>query len=272
MYDTLIGTDALAANIERPDWVIIDCRFSLSDTNAGRNAYNTEHIINAIYAHLDEDLSGEIITGKTGRHPLPNIGLFTQKLSDWGIDNNTQVIAYDDKGGAIAARLWWLLKWLGHQRVAVLNGGWQTWRHQQLPTDTRVPSPQPKKFTPHLQSKRTISKKEIAIQTGNTPLNLVDSRGKERYLGINEPIDPVAGHIPGAINLPFSENLDENGLFLPVEDLQRRFKAIQKPNTPVFYCGSGVTACHNILAYEYCGYGQALLYPGSWSEWIVGFE
>lgn len=271
-YSTLINTDTLLKNINQPNWVIIDCRFALGDTQAGRLAYRAGHIPNASYAHLDEDLSSDIIPEKTGRHPLPSPEILISKLEKWGIDTDTQVVVYDDRGGAIAARLWWLLNWLGHENVAVLDGGWPLWVEKKLPISKQTPEIRPKKFVPNLQSQLTISKKEIAIQTENSPAVVVDSRTHERYLGQVEPIDPIAGHIPGAINLPFPENLDETGQFISKELLQNRFLNISKGATPpVFYCGSGVTACHNILAYKHAGYGKAMLYPGSWSEWIIGF-
>ena len=271
-YNTLINTDTLLQNINKPNWVIIDCRFALGDSNAGRKAYQSGHIPNASYAHLNEDLSSQIIPKKTGRHPLPDINTFVDQLGKWGIHSGVQVIVYDDKGGAIAARLWWLLNWLGHSNVAVLNGGWQMWIKKNHPISKQAPKITPKSFSPTLQAQLTISKKEIAIQTEDSPSVIVDSRAHERYLGRMEPIDPIAGHIPGAISLPFADNLDTNGQFLSKELLQKRFSAISKlPKPPVFYCGSGVTACHNILAYKHAGYGDAILYPGSWSEWIVGY-
>lgn len=271
-FDTLITTDALLDSINQPNWVIIDCRFSLGAPNAGRESYRAGHIPGAHYADLDVDLSSEVLPGQTGRHPLPNIVDLEKKLSAWGIDNHSQVIVYDDKGGAIAARLWWLLNWLGHEKVAVLDGGWQYWLKKGHPVTTILPLLLPKEFTPNIQHQMTVSKKEIGIQTGEKMPPLVDSRAYERYLGKIEPIDPIAGHIPGAINLPFIENLNSNGRFLSKEALQNRFSSIKnEPDLPIFYCGSGVTACHNILAYKYCGLGQARLYPGSWSEWIIGY-
>lgn len=271
-YNTLITAGTLFQNIDQPNWVIIDCRFSLADTEAGGKAFLKGHIPNAFYAHLDKDLSSRVIPGKTGRHPLPDIDVLADKFSMWGIDSSSQVVVYDDKGGAIASRLWWLLNWLGHENVAVLDGGWQFWEKEKLPVSNQVSKSSRKKFIPKKQAHFTVSRREMGIQTEKTPPVIIDSRAHERYLGRIEPIDPIAGHIPGAINLPFMENLDAEGKFLSKEALQSRFLSIKAGNNPpVFYCGSGVTACHNILAFKYAGYGQAILYPGSWSEWITAF-
>ncbi len=276
MYTTLISTAELE-NIcgnTKQDIVIVDCRFSLADTNEGRRAYQQSHIPDAVYAHLDDDLSGEIIPGQTGRHPLPTIEKLEQLCSNWGINSTTQVVAYDDKGGGIAARLWWMLRWLGHENVAVLDGGWPKWVAENRPVDANIPTPQKTDFKADIQQNKWVDKEFVENNQSNPKYLLVDSRTNARYLGEEEPIDPIAGHIKSAINAPFPENLDENGKFKSKEVLKKRFEELLgdlKPENTTFYCGSGVTACHNLLAMEHAGLSGAKLYPGSWSEWLLRY-
>ena len=225
-----------------------------------------------MYAHLDDDLSGEIIAGKTGRHPFPTIEKFAPQCNKWGIDANTQVVAYDQGHGGIAARLWFLLKWLGHEKVAVLDGGWQHWHNEGLPTDNAMIPTTKRTFLPIPKSQLLADVSYIESNIDTKEYLLVDSRSAERYRGENEPIDPVAGHIPYAISAPFVDNLGENGQFLPIEQLKKRFEKIMQgkdPSETIFYCGSGVTACHNLLVLDYIGQKGAKLYPGSWSDWIT---
>ncbi|KAA3637975.1 MAG: sulfurtransferase [Bacteroidetes bacterium] len=272
MFTNIINADDLHAHLEASDWVIIDCRHSLADTEEGRRSYHNSHIPGAIYAHLDEDLSGPIIAGKTGRHPLPDIDTFSARLSSWGIEEGVQVVVYDDKGGAIAARLWWMLHWLGHKSAAVLNGGWQFWVNQAYPVDNLIPKSNGRIFKPSLNEEMVVNADDVKSIQHDLIFSLVDSRAAPRYRGEVEPIDPVAGHIDGAINLPFPENLDEDMTLKSPDWLWDRFEKATggKPgDLVVFYCGSGVTACHNILAFDYAGFGMAKLYPGSWSEWIT---
>lgn len=276
MYRTLISTaelEKICGNANLPT-VIVDCRFSLADTNEGRHAYQQSHIPGAVYAHLDDDLSGEIILGKTGRHPLPSIEKLEQLCANWGIDSTTQVVAYDDKGGGIAARLWWMLRWLGHEQVAVLDGGWPKWVAENRPVDANIPTPKKTDFKANIQQNKWVDKAFVENNQSNPKYLLVDSRTKARYLGEEEPIDPIAGHIQSAINAPFPENLDENGQFKSKEALQERFEKLLgdlPPKHTTFYCGSGVTACHNLLAMEHAGLSGAKLYPGSWSEWLLRY-
>jgi thiosulfate/3-mercaptopyruvate sulfurtransferase len=273
MFTNIISAEDLNAHLRATDWVIVDCRFSLADTEEGRRNYAESHIPGAYFAHLDEDLSGPVISGKTGRHPLPDIDAFVKVLSSWGIEKGTQVVVYDDKGGAIAARLWWMLHWLGHESVAVLNGGWQYWLAQNYPVDNNIPEKKSGIFEPALNDKMTVNTAEVNMLKEDPIFKLIDSRTAPRYRGEEEPIDPVAGHIPGAINLPFPENLDEDMTLKSPEWLWDRFEEATggKPgDLVVFYCGSGVTACHNILAFNYAGFSMPKLYPGSWSEWING--
>lgn len=271
MYTTLISVQDLQQHLSDQNWLIVDCRFDLGDTNAGRRAYEQAHIPGAVYAHLDDDLSGTIIPGTTGRHPLPSVAELTALFSLWGVDDTVQVIVYDDKGGGIASRLWWMLRWLGHDAVAVLDGGWPAWLKAGAAVSKLPANLRPKTFVARPKKEMLVDAAAIDSMRTDADFTVVDSRAAERYRGEVEPIDPVAGHIPGAINLPFPENLEE-GTFQDPAQLKARFeKALmdKSPDHVVFYCGSGVTACHNLLAYAHAGLGNARLYPGSWSEWIT---
>ena len=270
-YTTLISAQELLQELDNTI-VIIDCRFSLADTEQGRRDYATDHIPSAIYAHLDQDLSGEIIAGHTSRHPLPSVDYLTKLFSAWGIDETVQVVAYDDKAGAIAARLWWMLRWLGHEKVAVLDGGWPYWYKHNFPVSSAEPNPKSRVFKPIVNSHQLVDVAFVDKIREDHSFKLVDSRTKPRYQGLEEPIDPVAGHIPGAVNAPFPENVNEQGLLHTSQDLYNRFTAIlggHNPEEAIFYCGSGVTACHNLLAMAHAGLGHGKLYAGSWSEWII---
>ena len=269
-YTALISAETLHPHLHNPDWVIVDCRFSLADTEAGFTAYRHGHIPNARYAHLDKDLSSNI-TDFTGRHPLPNLTVLVKKLGEWGIDNSSQVVAYDDASGAFAGRLWWLLRYLGHDKAAVLDGGYKHWQKLGLPVTTTLPNIQPKIFRAYPGENMGLTAIEIQNALAQKSICLIDARTPERYRGEHEPIDPVAGHIPGAVNRPFQLNLNSNGLFLSAEDLRKQFKQLigdLRPQQVVHTCGSGVTACHNLLAMEVAGLAESKLYPGSWSEWI----
>ncbi|EGW20434.1 sulfurtransferase [Methylobacter tundripaludum] len=269
-YSTLVSTETLHQQLNHPDWIIIDCRFSLADTEVGAKAYRHGHIPNAHYAHLDKDLSSAI-TDFTGRHPLPNFALLAKKLGDWGVTNTSQVVVYDDAGGAFADRLWWLLRCMGHDKVAVLNGGIKQWQKQGLPVTTTLPTVKPATFRPSLNDVAWLSALQVQNNMAKKSICLIDARTPERYRGEQEPIDPVAGHIPGALNRAFQLNLDSNGLFLSAEQLREQFNQLigaTAPEQVVHYCGSGVTACHNLLAMEYAGLTGSKLYAGSWSEWI----
>lgn len=271
-FTTLIDPETLQAHLEDPDWVVVDCRFSLSDPAYGWQAYQKAHIPTAVYAHLDEDLSGPMVPGRSGRHPLPDPDQLAQKLGAWGIGSCTQVVAYDDAGGAFAARLWWLLGWLGHDAVAVLDGGWPRWIGEGRPIREGVEQRPPCAFTPRLQPERVVTADDVKQRLHDPAWRLLDARAPERYQGVQEPIDPVAGHIPGAVNAPFSENLTSAGTFLSPERLRQRFAALLggvPPERTICYCGSGVTAAHNVLAMTHAGLPGARLYAGSWSEWIT---
>jgi thiosulfate/3-mercaptopyruvate sulfurtransferase len=272
-HKTVISAQDLLPHLNDRDLAIVDCRFSLADSDYGRKAYHEAHIPGAVYANLDQHLSGKIVPGETGRHPLPPIPSFVEILNRWGIDESVQVVAYDDVGGALAAaRLWWMLRWLGHEKVAVLDGGWNKWLQLEYQTRSGYEQRDPRFFTPNPQSEMIVISDDVESIRQNPDYRLFDSRTQERYRGEGETIDPVAGHIPGAQNAPYLENLDVNGQFLPPIELKKRFQKLQsgvKAERTVFYCGSGVTAAHNILAQTHCGMGSGKLYIGSWSEWIT---
>jgi len=211
------------------------------------------------------------ITSQKGRHPLPDFRVLSQKLGNWSVSNQSQVIVYDDAGGAFAGRLWWLLRYLGHDKVAVLDGGIKRWQQQGYPIITRLPAIKPSTFRPYLQDSLCLNADQVQNRLAERSICLIDARTPERYRGEVEPIDPVAGHVRGAINRPFQANLAGSGEFLPVEQLRRQFQALigdRPPEQVVHMCGSGVTACHNLFAMEYAGLKGSKLYAGSWSEWI----
>ncbi len=270
IYTTLVSPATLDQNLNNPKWVIVDCRFSLANSDAGGYAYRHGHIPHARYAHLNKDLSSPI-TAFTGRHPLPNFTLLAKKLGAWGIANDSQVVVYDDTGGAFAARLWWLLRSLGHDNVAVLNGGIHHWQKQGFSLTTTLPTIQSTTFRPYLNTGHWLNGTQVQNSLAKKTLCLIDARTPERYRGEQEPIDPVAGHIPGALNRAFQLNLDNKGLFISDDQLRNQFKQLigtTAPEQVVHYCGSGVTACHNLLAMEHAGLTGSKLYAGSWSEWI----
>jgi thiosulfate/3-mercaptopyruvate sulfurtransferase len=243
---------------------VVDCRFDLTDVASGRRVYREGHIPRAIYADLAEDLSGTPLADR-GRHPLPAVANLVALFGRLGIDRATQVVAYDDNGGAIAARLWWLLRYLGHDAVAILNGGMGAWLAAGLPVTQRSVERSPREFRGNCRRQWLVTVDQIPMVP-----RLVDSRDPARYRGETEPFDPVAGHIPGAVNYHFARNLDGSGRFLPAETIGRQLQSVLA-DTPssevVFYCGSGVNACHNLLAVVHAGYHDARLYAGSWSEW-----
>jgi thiosulfate/3-mercaptopyruvate sulfurtransferase len=273
IYRTLISVDMLARHLDYPQWVIVDCRFSLADTERGRRDYLQTHIPGAVYAHLDQDLSGPVIKGQSGRHPLPSIEQTAEVFSAWGIEPGVQVVAYDDAGGALAAgRLWWMLRWLGHDEVAVLDGGWQSWLRAGHPTQGGEVTRARRMFTPQPRPQMIATTAEISDLLGKRPVCVVDARTVDRYRGENEIIDRVAGHIPGAINLPYPENLTPRGVFRSPDELRQMyldFLGDFPPEQASFYCGSGVTSTHNILAMVHAGLPEPRLYAGSWSEWIA---
>lgn len=272
MFETLIETETLAAHIEDPDWVVFDCRSSITDPEAGPSAYATGHIPGARHIHLERELSGPV-TPESGRHPLPDPRRLAGILGRAGVGARSQVIAYDDANGAYAARLWWLLRWLRHPYAAVLNGGWQQWLKENRPVSTAAATRAAKEFPFSATAEGTTmpTVEVLELVRGRKRGLLFDARAAVRYHGDAETVDSVAGHIPGAINLPFADNVDEDGRFKCPAELRRRFEqalAGIRPEQTVFMCGSGVTACHNLLAMEIAGLKGGRLYPGSWSEWI----
>jgi thiosulfate/3-mercaptopyruvate sulfurtransferase len=270
MYRTLVDCHTLALHLHDPDWVIVDCRFALSDPGAGQRAYTAGHIPGARYAHLNDDLSSPV-TPASGRHPLPDPSVLAEKLGAWGIDQRKQVVAYDDSFGAMASRLWWLLRWLGHDTVALLDGGLPRWQREGHPMTNDLPAVTPARFVPQVRQDMWVDAATVAHAVNRKEWLVMDARAEERFNGEIEPLDPVAGHIPGAINLPFEDNLHVSGRFSSPEELRALYAGFMEDVSPahvIQMCGSGVTACHNILAMEHAGIHGARLYPGSWSEWI----
>jgi thiosulfate/3-mercaptopyruvate sulfurtransferase len=269
MYTTLIEPAELAASFSDPRFAVIDCRHELSKPEWGAQAYAQGHIPNAVHASLDRDLSGPVGPA-TGRHPLPSVEIVTATLSRWGVDKDVQVVAYDQGPGAYAARLWWILRWLGHTHAAVLNGGFAAWQKAGLPVTTEPGSRPPRKFVARASNATSVTTAQLEQSLAGKKTALIDARGADRFAGENETIDPVAGHIPGARNRPFTQNLDAEGRFLAPDALRRGFADVigSDAENVVSMCGSGVTACHNLLAMEIAGLRGAHLYPGSWSEWI----
>jgi thiosulfate/3-mercaptopyruvate sulfurtransferase len=268
--DTIISTKVLAQHLTDPDWVIVDCQFDLANPDWGYQEYLHAHIPGAAYAHLDRDLSGEK-TVSTGRHPLPKPESFVKACSSWGIDDTKQVVVYDSMGGAYAARLWWLLHDYGHDNVAVLDGGWQKWLLEGRPVKIGEEKPKPSKFSGTPGMMPVISSTELKESLQDGQQVILDARSPERFAGLVEPIDPVAGHIPGAINRFHGINLGPENVFLPPDQLKKEYLQIfqnANPQKAIVYCGSGVTSCHLILAMKIAGLPSPRLYPGSWSEWI----
>lgn len=267
----LIDARSLAARLGDREWVVVDCRFNLLEPAAGRAAYLRSHIPGARYADLDRDLA-RAPGAADGRHPLPDRAQLAARLGEWGIANSTTVVAYDEGSGAIAARLWWLLHWLGHGASLVLDGGFAAWTAAGLPVDGDVPSPRPARFTPRAPdaTASVVTSAEIpSLQRAGAIV--VDARAAARYRGEQEPIDPVAGHVPGALNRPFSANVAADGRFRPPAELARELDLLlagRRPEQLIAMCGSGVTACHLLLALAAAGLDGAKLYAGSWSEWI----
>ncbi len=272
-YTTLILADNLAERLEHaPQSVLVfDCSFDLADPAAGEQAYAAGHIPGAHYLHLEHDLSGPK-TGKNGRHPLPERAALVDTLASRGLMRNQQVVAYDAQGGAYAARLWWLLRWLGHDSVAVLDGGLQAWQGAGHKLDTATPARTKGDFKAGPPLAVTVDAHALEQNLSTHERLVVDARSPDRYRGENETIDPVAGHIPGAVNRFFKDNLTNDGRFKPAHTLRDEFKAAVGATAPehvVLQCGSGVTACHNALAMEVAGLHGYALYPGSWSEWCA---
>ncbi len=268
MYKTLIGSEILAENLDNPDWIIVDCRFDLMDSEAGKRTWLASHIPGAVYASVNEQLSGNVdglTVTDNGRHPMPAPETMIKTFSELGIDSSKQVIVYDDAGGAFAARLWWMLRYMQHDAVAVLDGGWSGWVSEGRRQELKEVSNRTTKFVGEPEADRLV-----VIDQVSEAILLIDSRDPDRFQGKLEPIDRIAGHIPGAINHFWQNNLNENGRFLAPVELKEKFNNLLVgvlPADAVFYCGSGVTACHNLLAIVHAGLAEPRLYGGSWSEW-----
>jgi thiosulfate/3-mercaptopyruvate sulfurtransferase len=267
MKNSLVSCDQLKTLLgSAPDLRIFDCRFDLANPEAGASAWLQGHIPGAHYAHLDRNLSAAK-TGKNGRHPLPDPEFWKAQREQWGLEADTPILCYDDQGGMFAARLWWMLKSTGHNRVWVLDGGFSAWKASGGAISQEAPaSPSATKLqaTPY---QGLVTKEEVLENLKNQQFTLLDARAPDRFAGQNETLDPVGGHIPGAKNRFFKGNLQENGKFKPAEELRQGFAALPQPDKLVHQCGSGVTACHNLLAMEQAGLTGSRLYAGSWSEW-----
>jgi len=268
-FKTLISTDVLTTHLLDPAFVVVDCRYKLDDETWGQREYAGRHIPGAVYAHLGHDLAGPK-TGTNGRHPLPDPRTFAQTLGRLGITSGVQVVAYDQDNGMYASRLWWMLRWLGHDAVAVLDGGFAKWTQEGRQTASGEEHRETREFTAAPRSDMVVDVNRVSSSLTTGESTLIDARAPERYRGESEPIDKKPGHIPGAANYFFQWNLDERGTFRSPEDLRERMQRSigdVPADRLVCYCGSGVTACHNLLALEHAGLTGAKLYPGSWSEW-----
>ena len=268
IHTTLVSTDVLASHLDGR-WVIVDCRYDLQNEPWGREQYRAAHVPGAMYASLVDDLAGPR-TGHNGRHPIPSIEALAAALGRFGISGDSQVIVYDQDSGSWASRLWWSLRYLGHDAVAVLDGGWAKWTREGRPVAAGEERRAATVFSPAPRPEMVATLEEVGLRREDPTMRLVDARAPERFEGRTEPIDRAAGHIPGAMNHFFRANLTDEGTMLPPETLRQTFTRLLNglaPAQSVMYCGSGVTACHNLLAMEHAGLPGARLYPGSWSEW-----
>jgi thiosulfate/3-mercaptopyruvate sulfurtransferase len=288
--DATVTKRWLLARLYEPEQTIIDCRFTLGKPEAGRESYEQEHIPGAVYLDLKLDLSSPV-TEHGGRHPLPDPEVLAARLAKLGIGNDSRIVAYDDESGMNAARLWWLLRYLGHEQVFILEGGFSAWKAEKYPVTAHQPVRVPSTFTANLQPHMLVDVEEVrrvsvktagfgtqvGADTGNTagvaaslsalPI-LIDSRANDRYQGMNETLDPVGGHIPGAVNYFWKETQNAGGSFKSADELAEHFAGMDKNAEIIVYCGSGVTACPNVLALEKAGFKKVRLYAGSWSDWI----
>ncbi len=270
-FETLISAGDLSSRLDEPGWVVFDCRHRLGDADYGHAAYREGHIPGARFADMDETLAAPVSPG-SGRHPLPNLDQFAEWLGRQGVGPRGQVIAYDDNNGAMAARLWWMMHYMGHKWCAVLDGGIARWRKEGRPLEQTDPRPSHEEIHHRLRKNDLVALEEVERISRDGRTLLIDARGVERFEGNSEPIDPVAGHIPGAVNLPFAGNLNPDGTFLPAAQLRERIEQAlggADAESSVHYCGSGVSACHNLLAMAVAGLPVGRLYAGSWSQWCA---
>lgn len=272
MYTTLISAQDLAAHIDDPHWVLVDCRHDLMNLAAGRAGYAIGHLPGALFGDIETQLSGAKHGPDgafRGRHPLPEKEALIETLRGWGVNDDSQVVAYDAHGGMFAARLWWLMRWLGHEAVAVLDGGMAAWQSLGKPLSTEVASKPRGGIALRAPFVPTVTVAEVLDNVDKGERIVIDARASDRFRGENETIDPVGGHIPGARNRFFKDNLQPDGRFKDAATLRSEFAPlVDDPKHAIMQCGSGVTACHNLLALEVAGLPGAALYPGSWSEWV----
>lgn len=272
MYTTLVSADQLANHLQDRNWRIFDVRHELADAAAGSRAFLDGHIPGAAFLHMDDELSAPK-TGRNGRHPLPPREAFARLMAAQGVSRDTQVVICDAHGGMMAARLWWMLRWIGHEAVAVLDGGLPAWQAAALPLEAGPATPRPAGDLALADSLvAAVSADDVLANIAGGPLLVLDARAPDRFRGENETLDPVGGHIPGALNRFFRDNLAPDGRFKPAGALRDEFSALLGPRTPdriVAQCGSGITACHNLLAMQIADLAGAALYPGSWSEWCA---
>lgn len=275
-YRTIIPTQALADHLGAPDWIVLDARFTLDNEEQGRTEYEHSHIFGAIYADLASDLAGPIVPGVTGRRPLPDIADFTETLSRWGIGPHTQVVTYDASGGLMAAsRTWWMLRWAGHEAVAVLDGGWQAWTSEGRPVSNEIPSPARREFAARPRPELAVTVDDVDRARLDPEWAVFDARSEEGFHGRGVYHDPVRGHIPGARLANRADTLDVDGRFKSPAELREHFLGLAgavRPERTIFYCGSGVTAAQDLVAFAHAGLGDARHYVGSWSEWIIDPE
>ena len=268
----LLSVRELSERLEDESVRVVDCRFSLSEPEWGLREYSRSHIPGAVYAHLERDLSGPVVKGRTGRHPLPDPQQLVHRVAGWGIHPGSHVVAYDSSSGMFAARLWWLMRWLGHEQVSVLDGGFEAWRNQQLPCSVRVPRLTMSQYTAQLNASLVATAEQVSRRVGQGTGGLIDARAEARYRGEEEPLDPVAGHIPTARCLPHQWLTRPDGTFLPPAELRSILQPVvdsAPPDGVIAYCGSGVSACQVALAAAIAGLPEMRLYAGSWSEWIT---
>lgn len=268
----LVDSEWLSQQLDQPQVVIVDCRFQLANPNWGQESYRQSHIKGAYHLDLNQDLSSDV-QRHGGRHPLPDTDSLAQKLARLGIiKNKTLVVAYDDSRFAFAARLWWLLRYLGHDSVVLLDGGWNDWIKHDYPVSSSIPEPQSGSFSAQPDSDWLVDINTVKSAQNDNDLIVVDSRDRDRYLGLREPIDPIAGSIPGAVNSPWKQVSNESGYLQPLEDQLQSWVDYQPAEEIIVYCGSGVTACVNLFSLALAGFNHTKLYPGGWSDWCSYLE
>ncbi|MCH2265671.1 MAG: sulfurtransferase [SAR324 cluster bacterium] len=275
MHDSLISPQIVNEHLEDSNWRFFDCRYVLTEPDKKQAEFAVSHLPGALYAHMNRDLAAPPIPGKTGRHPLPEKQELIKLFSTWGIDHAVQVVIYDDAGGAYAVRLWWMLRWLGHDAVAVMDGGWPRWVKEGRPVSADLIIPKAVEFKANQREHWLVTAEDVRNYFDNPEVRVLDARSRDRYRGENETLDPVAGHIPGAVSAPFVENLDPDGNLKSKSELRKMYLELldgSPAEKAISYCGSGITACHNILAMYYAGLGNSRLYSGSWSDWITNPE